>query len=94
MSAIGLGCMGMSWAYEESARDDRASVALIHEAIDLGVTFLDTADVYGAGHNETLVGTALEGRRGDVVLATKMGLIAEDGSTRSIRRDGSPQYVR
>ena len=94
VSAIGLGCMGMSWAYEESARDDRASVALIHEAIDLGVTLLDTADVYGAGHNESLVGTALEGRRGDVVLATKMGLIAEDGSTRSIRRDGSPQHVR
>ena len=94
VSALGLGCMGMSWGYEESARDDDASVAVVREALDLGVTFLDTADVYGDGHNESLLGRALEGRRDEVVLATKMGLIADDLAARVIRRDGSPQHVR
>jgi aryl-alcohol dehydrogenase-like predicted oxidoreductase len=94
VSALGLGCMGMSWGYEESARDDPASIAVIHEAIDLGVTFFDTADIYGDGHNEELVGRALEGRRDDVVLATKMGFVMDDLATRKMRRDGSPRHVR
>ena len=93
VSVLGLGCMGMSWAYGGSARDDQASAALIQEAIDLGISFFDTADVYGAGHNEELVGAALGSRRGEVVLATKMGLVVDDLSTRAIRRDGSPRHV-
>ncbi|WP_018657054.1 aldo/keto reductase [Actinomadura flavalba] len=91
VGAVGLGLMGMSWAYGASERDDDASVALIHEALDLGVTFLDTAQVYGAGHNEELAGRALAGRRDEAVLATKTGLVAEgDG----MRRDGRPEHVR
>ncbi len=93
VGAVGLGCMGMSWAYNESERDDRQSVALIREAVDLGVTFLDTSDVYGAGHNESLVGRALDGIRDRVVLATKVGLVA-DPSTGEMGRDGSPGHVR
>jgi len=85
--------MGMSWAYGGSARDDDASMAVIGEALDLGVTLLDTADVYGAGHNEELVGRALASRRNEVMLATKTGLVA-DASTGEIRRDGSPRHVR
>jgi len=94
VGAVGLGCMGMSWAYSESERDDRASVALIREAVDLGVTFLDTSDVYGAGHNERLVGQALgDGARSRAVLASKVGLVA-DPSTGRVTRDGSPAHVR
>src|SRR5689334_9106087 len=93
VGAVGLGCMGMSWAYAESERDDRESVALVREAVDLGVTFLDTSDVYGAGHNEELVGRAIETVRDQAVLATKVGLVA-DPSTREMRRDGSPGHVR
>jgi aryl-alcohol dehydrogenase-like predicted oxidoreductase len=72
VSAQGLGCMGMSFAYGPT--DDDESVATVHRALDLGVTFLDTADVYGAGRNETLVGKAIAGRRDEVVLATKFGI--------------------
>ncbi|MCO6007226.1 aldo/keto reductase [Actinoallomurus purpureus] len=93
VGAVGLGCMGMSWAYTESERDDRRSVALIREAVDLGVTFLDTSDVYGAGHNESLVGRALQGIRDLVVLGTKVGLVV-DPKTRRMIRDGSPEHVR
>jgi aryl-alcohol dehydrogenase-like predicted oxidoreductase len=93
VGAVGLGCMGMSWAYTESERDDRESVALIREAVDLGVTFLDTSDVYGAGHNEELVGQALDGVRDRVVLGSKVGLIADPG-TGEVVRDGSPGHVR
>lgn len=93
VGAVGLGCMGMSWAYTESERDDRRSVELIREAVDLGVTFLDTSDVYGAGHNETLVGRALHGIRDRVVLGTKVGLVA-DPRTRQMSRDGRPEHVR
>jgi aryl-alcohol dehydrogenase-like predicted oxidoreductase len=93
VGAVGLGCMGMSWAYNESERDDHQSVALIREAVDLGVTFLDTSDVYGAGHNEGLVGRALDGIRDRVVLATKVGLVV-DPSTGEMGRDGSPGHVR
>ncbi len=93
VGAVGLGCMGMSCAYAESERDDRASIALVREAIDLGVTFLDTSDFYGAGHNEGLVGRALAGVRDKVVLCTKVGLIADPATGETIR-DGSPGHVR
>jgi aryl-alcohol dehydrogenase-like predicted oxidoreductase len=94
VGAIGLGCMGMSWGYEESARDDRSSVEAVRRALDSGVTFLDTADVYGDGHNERLVGRALIGRRDDAVLATKGGLVVDDLAQRQMHRDGSPAHLR
>lgn len=93
VGAVGLGCTGMSWAYTESERDDDRSVALIREAVDLGVTFLDTSDVYGAGHNETLVGRALRGVRDLVVLGTKVGIVV-DPRTHWVSRDGTPEHVR
>ncbi|RFS81216.1 aldo/keto reductase [Actinomadura spongiicola] len=94
VGAVGLGCMGMSWAYSESERDDDTSVALIREALDLGVTFLDTAQPYGDGHNETLVGRALAGRRDEAVVATKTGLVVADLATRELVRRGTPEHVK
>jgi len=89
--ALGLGCMGMSDFYGPA--DDERSVAVIHHALDMGVSFLDTADIYGVGRNEELVGRALEGRRDDAVLATKFGNVrAADGKFLGV--DGSPAYVR
>jgi aryl-alcohol dehydrogenase-like predicted oxidoreductase len=90
VSALGLGCMGMSQMY--GTADRRESVATIHRALDLGVTFLDTADVYGAGHNEELVGEAVAGRRDEVQLATKFSLTHDDAGDVTI--DGRPENVR
>lgn len=89
VGAIGLGCMGMSEFYGPASDD--ASARLINEALDSGVTLLDTADMYGSGHNETLVGRAIKGRRDEVVLATKFG-IRREGDRRW--HDSSPEYAK
>lgn len=91
---LGLGCMGMSWIYAESRRDDEHSIAVIRQARDAGVQLIDTAGLYGDGHNEELVGRALRGQRDDVVIATKGGLVVDDLATRRVHRDGRPETLR
>lgn len=105
VSAIGLGCMGISWAYTSvDARDDEAGVEIVLDALRQGVSFLDTSDVYGAGHNELIVGRALAQARigfapppqtGHIVVATKAGLIGDIVDDQIVlSRDGRPEHLR
>src|SRR5437762_9805349 len=88
VSAIGLGCMGMSEFYGPT--DEQEAVATIHRALDLGVTLLDTADAYGLGHNEELIGRAIRGRRRDVLVATKFGLVRDRSNPQARGVSGRP----
>jgi aryl-alcohol dehydrogenase-like predicted oxidoreductase len=92
VSRLGLGCMGMSFAYGQG--DDTESIATVHRALDLGITFLDTADMYAFGVNEQLVGQAIAGRREEVFLATKFGIIGDPRDRTARHVNGSPEYVR
>lgn len=92
VSGIGLGCMGMSFAYGPA--DQTESLATLHHALDAGINLLDTADMYGRGHNEKLLSTVLAERRDEIVLATKFGILTDPETALPNGIDGSPEYVR
>ncbi|MFF4740589.1 aldo/keto reductase [Streptomyces sp. NPDC001262] len=95
LGAVGLGCSGLSpWMYAHSGPDDTEAAALLHAAVDRGVTCLDTAGVYGEGHNETLIGRTLSARRPEVFLATKAGFVVDDLAAMTLHRDGRPAQLR
>jgi len=93
VSALGLGCMGMSAFYGERT-DERAAISLIHQALELGVTLFDTADMYGPYHNEELIGRALAGRRERAFIATKFGIVLDPANPDARGVDGRPEYVK
>lgn len=92
---VGLGCMGLSWAYHDTAVDEATGIALIHKAIELGVDHFDTSDAYGPHTNEELVGRGIAGLRERVVVATKAGLSSDGGEGKyRYKRNGRPEYIR
>jgi aryl-alcohol dehydrogenase-like predicted oxidoreductase len=92
VSALGFGCMGLSWLYGD-APSEKDATAVLHRALDLGVTFFDTADVYGPYTNEELVGRALRGKRDRVIIATKCGLVVKDAARFVYDRNGRPEHI-
>ncbi len=94
IGAVGLGCAGLSpWMYARPDLDDRAWASLLNAVVDLGITLLDTADVYGEGHNEQLIGRALGHRRSEVLVATKVGMVVDDLATLTWHCDGRPAHL-